>query len=63
MKKKHELIARFLVLFGVEEKVARLDAEKIEHGLHPETLEKLGAFTQYVLSHPELIEKYRGSLE
>jgi len=63
MRRKHELITSFLVLFGVEEKVARQDAEKIEHGLHPETLEKLRAFTQYVLSNPELIKKYRMSLE
>jgi Mn-dependent DtxR family transcriptional regulator len=63
MRRKHELITSFLILFGVEEKVARQDAEKIEHGLHPETLEKLGAFTQYILSNPELIKKYRMSLE
>jgi len=63
MKKKHELITSFLLLFGVEEKVAKLDAEKIEHEIHPETLEKLGAFTHYVLSNPELIEKYRMSLK
>jgi DtxR family Mn-dependent transcriptional regulator len=51
MKQKHELIAR-LGLFGVEEKIARLDAEKIEHGLRPETLEKLCAFTQYFFLVP-----------
>ena len=62
MQKKHELITSFLVLFGVEEKVARQDAERIEHGLHPETIEKLGAFTKYVLANPELIRKYRVSV-
>ena len=63
MRRKHELITSFLVLFGVEEEVARSDAEMIEHGIHPETLEKLGAFTQYVLSNPEVIKKYRMSLD
>ena len=62
MRRKHELITSFLVLFGVEEKVARQDAERIEHGMHPETLEKLGAFTQYVLLNPEVIKKYRVAL-
>ncbi|MDA4131346.1 MAG: MarR family transcriptional regulator [Thaumarchaeota archaeon] len=61
MKKKHDLITSFLVLFGVEESLARQDAEKIEHVIHPETLEKLGAFTRYILSNPELIKKYRGT--
>ncbi|MDA4112277.1 MAG: MarR family transcriptional regulator [Thaumarchaeota archaeon] len=61
MQKKHQLITSFLVLFGVEEKVAREDAERIEHGLHPETLEKLRAFTEYIISNPELLRKYRAS--
>lgn len=59
MQNRHRLITSFLVLFGVEEKVARQDAERIEHGLHPDTLTKLGAFTEYVLSNPELIKKFR----
>ena len=59
MKKKHELIASFLELFGVDEIIARQDAERIEHGLHSETLEKMETFTLYVLENPELIKKYR----
>ncbi|MGH2639205.1 MAG: metal-dependent transcriptional regulator [Rhabdochlamydiaceae bacterium] len=59
MQKKHELITSFLMLFGVEEKVAKQDAELIEHGLHVDTLKKLQAFTEFVLSNPELIRKYR----
>jgi Mn-dependent DtxR family transcriptional regulator len=59
MQNRHQLITSFLMLFGVRESVARQDAERIEHGLHPDTLDKLGAFTEYVLSNPELIRKYR----
>ncbi len=59
MQSRHQLITSFLTLFGVEESIARLDAERIEHGIHPDTLEKLGAFTRFVLSNPELIRKYR----
>ena len=59
MQKRHQLITSFLMLFGVDERVARQDAERIEHGLHADTLEKLGAFTEYVLSNPELIKEYR----
>lgn len=59
MHKRHELITSFLMLFGVEESKAREDAERIEHGLHAETLKKLETFTEVVLSNPELIEKYR----
>ncbi len=49
------------MLFGVEEDVAREDAENIEHGLHAETLARLEAFTEYILSNPELIKKYRSA--
>ena len=59
MKKKHELIAYFLELFGIDKDIARQDAERIEHGLHSETLERLEAFTQYVLENPEMIKKFR----
>ena len=63
MKRKHELITNFLVLFGIDEQTAKQDAERIEHGLHAETLEKLKAFTEFVLSNPEFIEKYRATME
>lgn len=58
MGRKHRLVTSFLTLFGVEETVAREDAERIEHGLHEETMEKLESFTEYVIAHPELIEVY-----
>lgn len=59
MQERHRLIASFLVLFGVEEETAHQDAERIEHGLHVDTLRKLGAFTEFVLSNPELIRRFR----
>lgn len=62
MKKKHELIAGFLSMFGVDEMVARQDAERIEHGLHAETLETLQAFTEFVLANPEFIKRYHAFL-
>jgi Mn-dependent DtxR family transcriptional regulator len=63
MKQRHELIAKFLTVFGVDETVARQDAERIEHGLHTETLQKLEAFTKFVIANPEVIERYRASFE
>ncbi len=63
MQSRHQLITSFLMLFGVKESIARLDAERIEHGIHPDTLEKLGAFTKFMLSNPELIKKYRTILK
>ena len=63
MQRKHELIAQFLMLFGVDEGTAREDAEMIEHGLHADTIQKLGAFTEYILIHPEMLEGYRTEIK
>ena len=41
MKDRHEILRKFLVLIGVPKTIATNDAEKIEHGLHPETVRKL----------------------
>lgn len=59
MHRKHELITDFLTLFGVDEKSARQDAERIEHGLHPDTVGKIRTFTEYVLSNPDSIGRLK----
>ena len=41
MKDRHEILRRLLVLIGVSKDIATRDAEKIEHGLHPETVRQL----------------------
>ncbi|HZW57700.1 MAG TPA: iron dependent repressor, metal binding and dimerization domain protein [Nitrososphaerales archaeon] len=41
MKSRHETLRRFLLLLGVSNDIATEDAERIEHGLHPETVRKI----------------------
>ena len=48
MKDRHETLRRFLVLIGVPKEVATSDAEKIEHGLHPETVRRLKKLADYL---------------
>ena len=45
---KHSLLTEFLKMIGVDENVANIDAEGIEHHLHPETLKKLQEFINFV---------------
>ena len=59
MHSRHQLITRFLTLFGIDEITAREDAERIEHGLHPDTIEKMGKFTDFAQANPELLRSYR----
>jgi Mn-dependent DtxR family transcriptional regulator len=48
MKDRHETLRRLLILIGVPEKTATSDAEKIEHGLHPETVRRLKKLVSYL---------------
>ena len=41
---KHGLLSEFFKMIGVDEDVANIDAEGIEHHLHPQTLKKLRGF-------------------
>jgi Mn-dependent DtxR family transcriptional regulator len=60
MKHYHETLTRLLLALGVPEKIAREDAEKIEHGLHSRSLLKLGELVDYLESNPEIVEKLKG---
>lgn len=50
VKERHEVIKEFLVLVGVPEDIAEVDACYIEHGVHEETINKIREF----------VDKYRG---
>ena len=41
IRERHRLFVEFLKMIGVEEDVAHLDAEGIEHHLHPQTIKSL----------------------
>jgi Mn-dependent DtxR family transcriptional regulator len=51
---KHSLLVEFLRMIGVDENVANIDAEGIEHHLHPETLKKLQKCINIVKNSHEL---------
>ncbi|MDE1830157.1 MAG: transcriptional regulator MntR [Thaumarchaeota archaeon] len=46
MHEKHNLLVEFLKMIGVKDDIANIDAEGIEHHLHPETLKKLEDFVK-----------------
>ncbi|MDF2954872.1 MAG: Mn-dependent transcriptional regulator MntR [Candidatus Alkanophagales archaeon MCA70_species_2] len=53
VQKKHETIANFLRILGVECEIAERDACRIEHNVHPETLERLTKFVEFVQNAPQ----------
>ena len=46
-KKKHDTLKNFLVILGVNEKIADEDACKIEHHVNQKTMNKLTKFVEY----------------
>jgi Mn-dependent DtxR family transcriptional regulator len=46
-KKKHDTLKSFLILLGVDDKIADEDACKIEHNVNPETMRKLRKFVKF----------------
>lgn len=46
MRERHSLVVEFLEMLGIDDTTANIDAEGIEHHLHPETLRKLEEFVR-----------------
>ena len=44
MRNRHEILAEFIRMIGVDKEIVNNDAEGIEHHLHLETLKKLEEF-------------------
>jgi Mn-dependent DtxR family transcriptional regulator len=54
---KHTLFVEFLKMIGIDDETAHLDAEGIEHHLHPQTIKKLEKFIKVLKKRdPKLIE-------
>jgi Mn-dependent DtxR family transcriptional regulator len=53
IRQKHSLLAEFLKMIGVDENIANIDAEGIEHHIHSETLKKLEVFVNNVKNNFE----------
>ena len=57
IQEKHSLFAEFLKMIGVDNETAHLDAEGIEHHLHPQTIKKLERFIMILKKRdPKLID-------
>ncbi len=58
---KHNVLRDFLQIIGVNEDIAEEDACGIEHHLHPETIERLTKFVEFVENmpkHPRWLEHF-----
>jgi Mn-dependent DtxR family transcriptional regulator len=63
IKRRHETLARFFSLLGLDEETQRKDIEGIEHHLSPETLATLDDLATFLEENPRLLEKFLKSRE
>jgi DtxR family Mn-dependent transcriptional regulator len=45
---KHDTLKKFLKIFGIDDKIANIDACKIEHVVNNETMKRLTKFVEFV---------------
>ncbi len=60
IRRRHETVAEFLRLLGVEERNLQQDTEGIEHHIGPQTIKRLEAFVEFLQANPEVVEKFHG---
>lgn len=63
VRRRHEYVAQFLRLIGVEEHSLQRDIEGIEHHISPETMNRLEAFVTFLNEHPRVIADFGKKLQ
>jgi DtxR family transcriptional regulator, manganese transport regulator len=60
-QQKHRTITKFLQILGVTEKIAKSDAEGIEHHVHRNTIRQIQRFVDFVNNHPSWFKAFEDS--
>jgi len=63
IQETHRTILKFLDVFGIEEEIAKEDAEGIEHHLHKATIERIASFVDFVDKHPDWFRTFIEALK
>ena len=63
IQRTHRTILKFLRTLGIEEKVAKEDAEGIEHHVHRATIERIARFVDFIDEHPSWFQTFAASLK
>ncbi len=62
VQRRHLTILKFLRILGIEDKVAKLDAEGIEHHVHRTTIDRIARFVDFVGQHPSWFRTFEETL-
>jgi len=63
VQQRHLTILKFLRILQIEEKIAKLDAEGIEHHLHKTTIQRITQLVDYIIEHPSWFKTFEKTLE
>ena len=63
VQQRHLTILKFLRILQIEEKIAKSDAEGIEHHLHAPTIDRIGQLVDYITSHPSWFKSFERTLD
>jgi Mn-dependent DtxR family transcriptional regulator len=63
VQQRHSTILKFLRILGIEEKIAQMDTEGIEHHIHPSTIARITRFVDYALQHPSWFKTFEDTLK
>jgi Mn-dependent DtxR family transcriptional regulator len=58
IKKRHQTLARFFSLFGLDEQTQQQDIEGIEHHLSTETVEVLSSLAKFFEDNPAMLKTF-----
>lgn len=63
IEKRHQTLARFFSLFGLDEETQQRDIEGIEHHLSAETMEVLAGLAKFFEDNPAALKSFLKSLK
>jgi Mn-dependent DtxR family transcriptional regulator len=63
VQRRHLTILKFLRILGIEDKIAKLDAEGIEHHVHRTTIDRIARFVDYASQHPSWFRALEETLQ
>ncbi len=63
IRDRHNVLASFFTLFGLDDETQARDIEGIEHHLSADTLSTLADLTTFFETHPEALEAFKDSRE
>ena len=62
VQQRHLAILKFLRILGIEEKVAKADAEGIEHHVHQSTIDRITRFVDFASKHQLWFQAFENTL-